>query len=416
MKSKSYKIYLFLKGLYLKIILRCSNKIFLLACIKIQQCLFLSNSTLSIAKIQKMSLLICIKYLHCHETDEYIKFANEEPEFVKKANALVEDWKDLRDLLADYHRVLSFYWDICGNTEFTKAESEKYFIKAQNLSMSIEKLNKKSFTELNKKMQNEHRIAKKELKIYLNTIIHNAAYDIIPKIEITTTHVNFILSICATIFILTGYLYNRYYLGHYGIEVSSYFTMSDYISSSIDKIYIACIATVFSIVGFLKGMLERSRIEVESLQLEIESYDYDKPMTVFVTAMTIFTIVAFSANLPGKYMFLSMLILFAVMGIFTRIPIEKMIKNSTYVKITFVAIIVFFVEIFWAVTNNIDIINRVSAENFNKYKFNFKTANLNNFNNFIFLSSNSNYLFFYDKKKRQSYILPRNEISSIETK
>ena len=239
MRFRIYKIFLFLVQIYGRIILRCESHIFQLLRIKIQQYFVSNHKETTIAKIHKISHLTCLKYIYGKIPDEYIAFHQEEPELFRKAAELVEQRKDLRDLLVDYFRVKSFYYISGIETEFLRSESDKYYKKATEISGSVPRLERKEFTQLNRVIQKEYRKSKSELNKQTKEFIAEATYEILPKIEIAPTHISFIFSVSATIFLLTGFFYNRFYLGHFGIEVSHFFTISDYISSSIDKIYIA---------------------------------------------------------------------------------------------------------------------------------------------------------------------------------
>ena len=150
--------------IYGRIILRCQSQIFQLLRIKIQQYLLSSHKETTIAKIYKISHLTCLKYLHGKIPDEYIAFYEEESDLFKRAAELVEQRKDLRDLLADYFRVKSFYYISGIETEFLKAEADKYYKKATEISESIPRLERKGFAQLSKEIQKQYRKSKSELK------------------------------------------------------------------------------------------------------------------------------------------------------------------------------------------------------------------------------------------------------------
>ena len=351
--------------IYGRIILRCERQIFQLLRIKIQQYLLSNYKEITIAKIFKISHLTCLKYLHGKIPDDYMVFHKEEHTLFKKADELVEQRKDLRHLMADYFRVKSFFFVSGFETELLKAESDKYYIKATEISESIPRLERKKFTQLKKKVQKEHRKSKSELIKQTKDFIADATYEILPKVEIAPSHISFIFSISTTVFLLTGYLYNRFYLGYFGIDVSQFFTLSDYLSSSVDKIYIACIASIIGVFVYVGGMLSRIKKEVKFSQYESEYKTSDSHIFIMVVGVSFLTVLSFYKDLPGKFGLLSMLIFFVLMGIYHRLPIDKLIKNSIYVSIICVAIIYFSVHIFWDVANNIDKINHIKSENIN---------------------------------------------------
>lgn len=201
------KIYLLLLRIYGRLILKCSNQIFQLLRIKIQLHFLSHHKEMTIDKIYKISHLTCLKYLHDKIPDEYVLFYQKEAEPFKEASELIEQREDLRVLIADYFRVLSFYFISGFETEFLKAESEKYYKKASKILGSITRLDRKEFTELSKRIQKEYRETKKELNKQIKEFISEKTYEILPKIKITPSDIYFILSISSTLF-----FFNRIYL------------------------------------------------------------------------------------------------------------------------------------------------------------------------------------------------------------
>lgn len=56
------------------------------------------------------------------------------------------------------------------------------------------------------------------------------------KIEIAAKEIVALLSIVSSFFLISGYLYNRLLFEEFGIDVSKFFTLSDYIASSVSQI------------------------------------------------------------------------------------------------------------------------------------------------------------------------------------
>ena len=404
MKIWVFKCMIVLLQIYGKSILKCGSRIFLL-----------NHEGLTLGKISKISHLTCVKHLHGSVPSEYQTYLEKESELFSESSFLIEQKHDLIELLANYFLIQAYFYTSGIKTEFLEKKSIESYKKATHLLPSIIKLNRKEYSKLNKKSKSDLRKTKAEWNKQRKLYIEKASYDVIPKIEVTPSQISFILSISATTFFLSGFLYNRFFLGYYGIDVSQFFTISDYLSSSVDKIYIACIATLIGVVTYLIGMLHSIKDEVIFSQFDIKRKRSDLPIFLMVLACSIMTPILFYKDLPGKFGLLGFLIFFLMMAVYHRLPIEKLIKNSIYVSVYYVAIAYFIVQTFWSVTSNIEKIKN-SKQNNNSYTFSFKTREYDYLNNMIFLSSNSNFIFFYDMQKDKSYVIPKNEIQFVESK
>ena len=71
------------------------------------------------------------------------------------------------------------------------------------------------------------------------------------KIEIATKEIMALLSVVSSFFLISGYLYNRLLFGEFGIDVSKFFTLSDYIASSVSQIGYTFAATFLSLARLL---------------------------------------------------------------------------------------------------------------------------------------------------------------------
>lgn len=414
MKLKIYKFLLFLSRIYGRIVLNCGNRVFYLLRIRIQQHLLSNHKDITVTKVHKVAHLTCLHFLHGEIPGTYQEFYNGHHELFQEADELIKNSPELKGLVVDYFRLKAFYYVGGMKTEFLEQESEKTLKKAKDLNSTIEKLDHKGFNELQKTIRKSYRLANKELKSQIREYISEASYEVLPKVEITTSHITFMLSISTAIFLLTGYLHNKFFLGHFGIEVSKFFNINDYISSSVDKIYIACISSIVGVAVYVLGMISRIKNEVKFAQFEMEYNESNYQIFFTVFGLTSLNILWFYKDLPGKYSFLSILIFFVLIGVYHRLPIQRLVKNSIYVSVVFTAMAYFSVNIFWDTAKSIENVTHNSTA-LNKYIFSLKKPSVDNINGMVFLSANSGYLFFYDKCKNKSFVIPKSEITLIET-
>ena len=95
----------------------------------------------------------------------------------------------------------------------------------------------------------------------------------------------------------------------FGIDVSKYFTLSDYLASSIEGIRYSAMGTAFSLIVYFLGMHSASRKSYKQLEIEKKQTEY-RPYFMLATLIALAVITYFKNN-PGFYDFIFLIILFA---------------------------------------------------------------------------------------------------------
>lgn len=94
------------------------------------------------------------------------------------------------------------------------------------------------------------------------------------QIQIDHNDVVVFLAVATPVFFISGYVYNLIFLGYFGIDVSLYFGLSDYISSSVDQIRFSIVGAIASIVGLLSARIEASRKSYSQIRNEREKREH----------------------------------------------------------------------------------------------------------------------------------------------
>ncbi len=63
------------------------------------------------------------------------------------------------------------------------------------------------------------------------------------------SHIQSIYFAILAIFLLTGFIYNYVYFKFFNIDVEHYFTIQDYLASSLEKLYLIVIAIPFAFIS-----------------------------------------------------------------------------------------------------------------------------------------------------------------------
>lgn len=92
------------------------------------------------------------------------------------------------------------------------------------------------------------------------------------KINLDFSSLSQALSVVSICFLLTGYFYSSTFLSHFGISSTHYFTVSDYLASSVDKAESSLFAIAGALVGMGLGLLHGSRMSEAQIRTAQKSY------------------------------------------------------------------------------------------------------------------------------------------------
>jgi hypothetical protein len=99
----------------------------------------------------------------------------------------------------------------------------------------------------------------KELKIFAKKNIDIVKERTAFKINFSYSEVSSIIPVIAPLVIIGSYLFNKTYYSVFDIEVSNYFSTSDYLATSIEHIERSFITGIFSIIGIFLSLYTSSR-------------------------------------------------------------------------------------------------------------------------------------------------------------
>lgn len=160
------------------------------------------------------------------------------------------DVTNLRDSLATYLGIEKLIHQISGKASTGHPDS----LLLGGEEIPPKKIPLKNLYKTNKKL----RVAIKELKCKISDRKGE-------KISLDFTSLTQALSLISICFLLTGYLYSSVFLSHFGISVTQYFSVSDYLATSLDKVESSVVASIGALLGLGLGILSRSRMSEEQV-------------------------------------------------------------------------------------------------------------------------------------------------------
>lgn len=232
------------------------------------------------------------------------------------------------------------------------------------------------------------------------------------KVNLDFSSIAQVLSVISICFLLTGYFYSSTFLSHFGIAATHYFTVSDYLASSVDKAEASVIAIAGALVGMAVGLLHRSRMserEIRTAQNGFPDWLWNGVKLLFIGILIWF----FFTNREQFYRALPIasvyLLLDAVISISKRYfhqPVKAMFTLS------FLSL--YGLAVFSSVRLDLE---QVKSGKY--WKNHSETLSLSpdigqDASNLLLLYSSGQYFFLIQKDSGQAVVIPREKILRID--
>ncbi len=280
-------------------------------------------------------------------------------------------------------------------------EKTKYLKQARKLSAKARDLEIKDLYEIEKSVR-------KQIKSTRGEIADRGAL----KIDVSLQHVGAILTVVSSLFLVTGFLYNRFLLGAFGIDVSQYFSLADYLASSIDKIRFAAFSALIATIALFL------RIHYESRRLEIGFQSQGKKEKDY---WLYFIIVVVTAGAIKSYydesilFYTQMQVLILVIGIYVSWPIAyRYFAKPVPTFFSMIFLFSFAGHMYASIGMTIHKFNNSDIEDLRKYKLHLADGFSMDTNSLVVLSANNSYFFLYDVREKKAKIVRKDKVDYVE--
>lgn len=88
------------------------------------------------------------------------------------------------------------------------------------------------------------------------------------KFTVSIANISSLFGVISVVFVASGFLYTRYFFAQFGLDVSLFFTLSDYLAASIEQIRIGAFSALASLMSLAVGLRTgsmRSRLEIRAM-------------------------------------------------------------------------------------------------------------------------------------------------------
>ena len=337
------------------------------------------------------------------------EYSSTEQEECLKTTVLKDD--TFRQQIVNFHLLATYAYSKIDTDEANNTKQDS-LEKAKKLIPNCKEITDNSFKNLSKFIKNELKILQSKSKHIGKDKINQELLKLINPITISPSHVIFFVSIFYTLFTVSGFIYNKFLFQNFGISVSDFFDISDYLSSSINEITLTIIPTVMGAVFFFIGYENELYKRLYEEQFEIKSKEslIDKYTSPFIVVFSIIIIVIKFLITKEIYYFL---IATVVLFVLFTLPYWKYIKNKPTVIATLSAIVYLVSFTMSGVDGRVKKIKNGEYES--PYKLTFVDP-YKKYSNLAFVSSNSKYVFMWDSSIKEMIVLDKDAIFSYTSK
>jgi len=278
-----------------------------------------------------------------------------------------------------------------------KDEADYYLLKARKINAAVTPLNTSDLFALERSLRKD-----------INKIRAELSDREAIKISLSVQNATALISVVSSIFLISGYLYNQLLLSEFGIEVSKFFTLTDYLASSIDAIRYSASSAVIGIAAYFWGAHDASRKSVAQIEIERKQVVY---LPYIILLVAIFSsIFAYIRNSIAFYDRIYMVIIFASMLSAPWVA-RRYFKEPLVAIFLIVFLFTFSGHLFISVKKTIYTF-KYDNKKIENYKIIFKKDIPIESSALVLIAGNSNYLFFIDEEKN-GVIIPRDQVQYI---
>ena len=221
----------------------------------------------------------------------------------------------------------------------------------------------------------------------------------------------FLLAVASSLFLISGYFYNQFLLGSFGVDVSYYFTVSDYISSSISKIGFSFSAAAIGAVSYFLGVHSLSRKSFAQVERERRKPDYWKHFIV-LTSITGAVLNLYLGNIQIFYSASYPVVIFTSLFYLPK-ACRKYFKQPDSALYTAIFVISLFTHLWSSTGMRINELRTGDLAEMKVYDIAFSGSVGPTSDELLLVASNSNYYFLLDDERRM-HVFGKASVRSLQ--
>ncbi len=211
------------------------------------------------------------------------------------------------------------------------------------------------------------------------------------------------------LFLCTGFFYNYIFFRLFGVRVEIFFTLQDYLGSSIEKVYLIFFAVLVASVSshVARYLLREEKILLRRRILRAALYAF--PVLLFLAGIIV--IVAFDN--PFGYYLLSFAVYISTDYVLFHLVFKG--DHASYSRFFLLTVFLLYLLLLGsAIIIDRDAIYGEPLYELKHYRIHFTDNITLDQGPLVLLEANSTYYFFYNKQERRAVVMPRTMIEYIE--
>ncbi len=233
------------------------------------------------------------------------------------------------------------------------------------------------------------------------------------KVDISKTNISVFLSVFTILTFLTGYFYYSILLNSIGIDVSKYFSISDYISSSVSLIRFSLLGAIMALSSHYLALRKYSFGSEWDSKLKYNSTNISMSIIIGVIGIVLLLLLSLIRGITYEQIE-PIAILFLIIWSYTIADwLAKRLFYNYFISYLIIAfILVYFGYLGIKTTRDLYAIRNNDFKASEKVIFEEQLPSETN--NWIMITSNSNYCFFRDTVLNKSYVVPLSNVKLIK--
>ena len=284
--------------------------------------------------------------------------------------------------------------------------------KATLFNKNSSRFTNKTYKEFSKKVKIVAKEIKQDIQESRKQIYRDGRQKHIGVIDISKDNIAFIISLMSTFFVVGGYLYITFLLNHFNIDSSYYYTITDYLSSSINTIAIIFLSSIVGLFSFIIGAIDNIDDKIYASQLD--STDQKKSNTLNPIHILIFfslfslLIGYFSTNISVITSSIQLTAFTCLIILLGKSNILSYVKNESTILFLIISSFFFFTS---TLSKSYTKIDEMRSDTYKPDTSLILSKEYKEFENMRVITMNSNYIFLWDKENNQSVVIPKSSIN-----
>ena len=266
-------------------------------------------------------------------------------------------------------------------------------------SLLVENINYKELKKISNVLKNKAKSEYEEL-------IDRSSF----KLDISLSEIGNIFAIITPIIFVGGYYYSKTYYNYFGFNIHDFFSISDYITTSIDKLELALYGGIIAIVSTISNIINHSKNSyrlVKGSDLR-KNWKMKLLRILFIAFLVSSVFVQFYTNGRNKFFTLHILLI-PVFYFFADYIAIKLFRNPLKPLFILTFIFQFYLNIGISVFCDIDDVKNNRDNNTTKIIFN-SNIDLQNVDKFKVIGFSIEYVYLLDSIDNQSITIKKENV------